>query len=45
MCAGLRGYGSWAAAEYLKRHWRQLYKDFKNDDLQSAFGSRISITN
>ena len=28
MCIGQRGDGSWAATEYLARHWRELYKKY-----------------
>lgn len=30
MCVGLRGDTSWAATEYLKRHWNDLFKVFGN---------------
>ncbi len=27
-CSGMRADGSWAATEYLVRHWRQLHREF-----------------
>jgi len=42
MCAGYRGDSSWAATEYLLRHWRDLYREFGNQGFALCLGFRMS---
>lgn len=38
MCVGTRGDSSWAATEYLVRHWRELRKKYKDKEFALCLG-------
>lgn len=43
MVAGVRGIGSWGAAECLKKEWRQIYDKLPKDKKSSNFSALVSI--
>lgn len=43
LIAGIRGIGTWAAAECIKKEWRQIYRKLPNQHKDSAFSALLKI--
>jgi len=41
--AGIRGIGTWGAAECIKKEWRQIYDELPHDNKEADFSALINI--